>query len=114
MTFIFAKLDAWHDSFNVAFDYEYMSDDVIRMTKTVEKGDSFDYNDTKNMTILTFENMVDKFQKDNKHNIALIEMTFGNNAIQQLIKVNPTKTIKIPPMEISIPSEICFSLMSCF
>jgi len=95
LTFIFAKLDAWHDSFNVAFDYEYMSDDVIRMTKTVEKGDSFDYNDTKNMTILTFANMVDKFQKDNKHNIALIEMTFGNNAQEQLTvgDANPFKMV---------------------
>ena len=95
LTFIFAKLDAWHDSFNVAFDYDYMSDDVIRMSKTVEKGDSFDYNDTKSMTIFTFANMVDKFQKDNKHNIALIEMTFGNNAQEQLTvgDANPFKMV---------------------
>ena len=95
LTFIFAKLDAWHDSFNVAFDYEYMSDDVIRMSKTVKKGDSFDYNDTKNMTIFTFANMVDKFQKDKKHNIALIEMTFGNNAQEQLTvgDANPFKMV---------------------
>tara|TARA_B110000208_G_scaffold45221_1_gene59970 strand:- start:1315 stop:2820 length:1506 start_codon:yes stop_codon:yes gene_type:complete len=94
LTFIFAKLDAWHDSFNVAFDYDYMSDDVVRMTKT-EKGASFDYNDTTNMTMFTFAKMVDKFEKDKKHNIALIEMTFGNNAQEQLTvgDANPFKMV---------------------
>ena len=93
LTFIFAKLDAWHDSFNVAFDYDYMSDDVVRMTKT-EKGASFDYNDTTTMTMLSFTKAVDKFEKDKKHNIALIEMTFGNNAQEQL-KVGDANPFKM-------------------
>ena len=83
LTFIFVTLDAWHDSFNVYFNYEYIKDDDIRMTKT-GKGKRVEYNDTKTMTIHTFAIMVETFQRDDKKNIALIELHFGDIAQKQL------------------------------
>jgi hypothetical protein len=81
LTFIFAKLDAWHDSFNVAFDYAYISDDDV----TFGSGGKLEvyYNTTK-VTEHSFIYMLRRFAENPNKNIALIEMQFGNIAKSQL------------------------------
>jgi hypothetical protein len=81
LTFIFAKLDAWHDSFSVAFDYTYISDDDV----TFGSGGKLEvYYNTPKVTEHSFIYMLRHFAENPNKNIALIEMQFGNIAKSQL------------------------------
>jgi hypothetical protein len=87
LVLIFTKLDAWHDSFKVAFNYADISDKDVTLG-TDGPGPAI-YN-TPEASYQSFKNMHEHFELNNEKNISLIEMQFGNIARSQL-KVKENK-----------------------
>jgi hypothetical protein len=87
LVLIFTKLDAWHDSFKVAFNHAYISD--LDVTFGTDGPGPTIYN-TPEVSYQSFKNMHEHFELNNEKNISLIEMQFGNIARSQL-KVKENK-----------------------
>ena len=81
LVLIFTKLDAWHDSFKVAFNYADISDKDVTFG-TDGPGPAI-YN-TPEVSYQSFKNMHEHFKLNDEKNISLIEMQFGNIARSQL------------------------------
>ena len=79
LVLIFTKLDAWHDSFKVAFNYTNLSDlDVAFGTD----GPGPTIYNTPEVSYQSFKNMHEHFELNKEKNISLIEIQFGNSQLQ--------------------------------